>query len=425
MDVQLFRRAEGAVCLDVEDVEHGLLPVDDVRLVCIGVEGDDLRHAAVGIGLTQGDAARLLHGQPRRLFKTVFFDLVDFLCNALALAVYNGLVFRGQFRIICFTGVCGVVVGIGEVFAADRLLFRLDIFIPALVHGRDLRRFRVVALHGEHVYIPRGAVLVRHRAGKGIRQLRLLAEQGHGNALVVQLHVPLHVACGDLPRAVGDGIDLPAADEEVPLGCDRPLQCQRAPRRVAAVGRRLIVGVPALQRYFGIALVVQFDKAVGDGFGVIGSAEHLVDHDVRHGDVVFSVRRIGRACSSFLREGGDGHGAQAQGGAEARREHAFERSFHKTLLSVFCNAYSIAESYIILWENLSRKCNKSYHICKKPGGGHTKTGGANAPPAKSTDIFADIFNVFRPLPARGFPLRPRGSRCRLRLRRAPCSGWRG
>ena len=372
MDVQLFRLAEGAVCLDVEDVEHGLLPVDDVRLVCIGVEGDDLRHAAVAIGLTQGDAARLLHGQPRRLLEAVVFDLVSgrgrLLCgDGLALAVQNGGVFRLCVFIIEIGSVCGVVVGIGEVVAADRLLFGLDIFILALVHGRDLRIFRIVALHGEHVYIPRGAVRVRHRAGKGIRQLRLLAEQGHGNALVVQLHVPFHVARGDLPRAVGDGIDLPAADEEVPLGCDLPFQRQRTPLRVAAVGRRLIVGVPAVQRHRCIALVVQLDKAVGDGFGVVRSAEHLVDHDVRHGNIVRSVRRIGRACRSFLREGGDGHGAQAQGGAEARREQAFERSFHKTLLSVFCNAYSIAERYIILWENLSRKCNKSYHICKKTG----------------------------------------------------------
>ena len=106
------------------------------------------------------------------------------------------------------------------IIACDRFFLGLDIRIAALIDGRDLRVLRIVALCCEHVHIARGTVPVRHRARKRVAQLRFAGEERDGHALVVQLHVPLHVPFGNEIGARGDFVHLAAADEEVPLRID-------------------------------------------------------------------------------------------------------------------------------------------------------------------------------------------------------------
>ena len=295
-DVQLFRLAEGTVLTDVKDVEDGRGAVDDVRLLVVGIVGDDLRDAAVRIGVAQTDAVLFDDAERGVRFKAVFFHDVTLLAgDGLALAVCNGLVLGRHFGVVEGGGVRRVVVGVGMVFAAHRLFLGLDVRIAALIGGRGLRILGVVALHSEQIDVARGTVFFRHRIRKAV-EFRSLGEQRDRDALVVQPDIPLHVALGDEQRRVGEDIHLSAADEETLSRADDAFEGEFLPCVVVrSVGRGLVIEVPAAEGDVRVRRVVQLDEAVADGFRIVRSAEHLVDEDVLCGDVVAAVRRIGGA----------------------------------------------------------------------------------------------------------------------------------
>ena len=317
LDIEFFRRAEAAVCVDREDVEDGLLSVDDVRLAVVGVVGDDLGDAAVRIDLAQLDAARLLQGERGVLFEAVFLYFICRLTgDAFALAVEDRLVFGHHFRIIKLVRVGGVVVGIREVYAAHRLFLGLYVLVSTLIDGRDLCILGIVPLHGEHIHIALGSVLVGNGARKRVGQRDGAVEKRHRDALVVQLHVPLHIPFGDEESTRGDLVRLPAAHEIVPLGGDAAFKHKGQPFFIVLAVRARAVGkLPAREGDCRFCGVVKFDEAVADDLRVVRSAEHLTHDDVGNGDIVAAVLGIGRTRKR-LRPGDHGKGSAAYREAE-------------------------------------------------------------------------------------------------------------
>ena len=318
--------------VDGEDIQNRLLPVDDVRAAVGLVVGDDLGDAAVRVGGAQRDAARLFDPERGVRNEAVIFDDVRLLRllrgDGLPTRVLHGHVGGGQVGVIEVLRVCCVVVGIGEVLAADSLLFGLHPLVRALVRGRDLRGLLVVALHGEQVDVAGGAVFVRHRAREVFCvEVGVLAHQSDGYPFIMKLHVPLGVARRHHPRAVCELVDRAAAHEVVPVCRDVAREREGLPALVAAVFGRAVPQVPAVEGDCGVCLVIQLDEAVADHLGVVGSAEHLVDDDVRHGCVVaaLAVRRAGR-----FRRADRGHGERREEHRPAEREaeHLLAQFFH-------------------------------------------------------------------------------------------------
>ena len=329
-NVERVSRAEGAVLVDVEHVELRLRAVDDVRLAVIGVVRDDLRNAAVRICLAQRNAAHLVHRERRVRREAILFDDVARLRgDGLALAVLYGKVRGRHLGVVQVGRILGVVVRIGVIVAHDRFFLGLDIRIAALIDGRDLRILRIVALCCEHVHIARRAVLVRHRARKRVAKFRFAREERDGHALVVQLHVPLHVPFGNEIGARGDFVYLAAADEEISLRRDAAREGEFLPCAVVvSVRAGLIVEIPAVQRDARARGIVQLDETVADRLRIVRRAEYLIDDDVLDADVIRPAFIVGRTRASLRRACGDGVCRSDDGNTHRRGEQTTKCLFH-------------------------------------------------------------------------------------------------
>ena len=187
------------------------------------------------------------------------------------------LVLGNRLAVIHGCKISPVVIRIGKVFPADTLFLGLNGGIAALIGIGCLIICFVISLNGGQVD---DRHIGGHIAGHVGAQSVLVIHQCHGQALVVELDVPVLIALRDLVVHVVGRRNGAAADQIEALRRDAVGQVQLYPGiGLAAAFAGAVLHRPAGQIHRFVRGVIQLNKAVA-GITVSAAAVYLIDDDM-------------------------------------------------------------------------------------------------------------------------------------------------